>query len=172
MKKEDYLNPLYILGTMIAEIIIARYLPTLNIPSHLKTNFCINISEEDMKNFDSLSSDWFNKQILFDRKKIEVNPKKEWVELKKFEKYLERKYLPLEIECRVPFFDFNDEELVIIKSGIRFGLWDCDLCDYKIETDDDIVIEEKDYYTDQWNLDRFVKLKLDLDKKIQYEDEV
>lgn len=74
---------------------------------------------------------------------------------------LEKKYLPQVLECYVNKIDV--ENITELKAGIRLTLWDCDICSYKIENDDDIIIEEQKYPFDYQTL---IKLNLDIDREI------
>lgn len=140
----------YQLGYMIGEYIVMKYLPILDVFGY--TNNTIYTSIEDYKKYESLNDIWFNKH------KENNNNSIEWNNLQEFSKELEIKYMPHILECYVPYIEVNN--IVELKAGIRKSLWDCDICSYKIETDDDIVIET---FENRHILDNsIIKLKLNI----------
>ena len=145
----------YQLGFMIGEYIVAAYLPTLNV--NYQSNNTINVSDEDRIEFERLNKLWFYKEL-----KNKKTAKEEWFNLRTFAMSLEKKYLPHTLECRI--YPIEVENVVDLKKGIRDSLWNCDRCCYKIETDEDIIIErvEPPFYFS------IVKLNLDMDDKIVY----
>lgn len=134
------------LGEYIGEYIVTHYLPTLS-TDMMKSNNVILVSEEETKKHDELNNEWFQK--LYDkeeRKKPEnERAKEEWEKYRVFSIELDKKYLPEKIECLVP--KFYTKDMNTLKNGIRLSLWDSDICSYKIDTNDDIIIDEldKDY---------------------------
>lgn len=145
----------YQLGFMIGEYIVAAYLPTLNV--NYQSNNTINVSDEDRIEFERLNKLWFYKEL-----KNKKTAKEEWINLRKFDMELEKKYLPHTLECRI--YPIEVENMIDLKKGIRDSLWNCDKCSYKIKTDEDIIIErvEPPFYFS------IVKLNLDMDNEIIY----
>jgi hypothetical protein len=151
-KKPEPKSVEYQLGFMIGEYIVAAHLPTIDV--YCQNNHTINVSEEDRLEYERLEKIWFDKD--FHNKRI---AKEEWFNLRTFAMSLEKKYLPHILECRI--YPINVENIIDLKQGIRDSLWDCDKCCYKIETDDDIIIETEFGFS-------FIKLNLDMDDKIVY----
>ena len=88
-------------------------------------------------------------------------PVQKWIDYRTYAHMLEKKYLPHVLECYVNKIDV--ENITELKDGIRLALWDCDICSYKIENDEDIIIEEQKYPFDYQTL---IKLNLDIDREI------
>lgn len=147
----------YQLGFMIGEYIVAEYLPTIDVYCH--TNHTICVSEEDKLESERLNKLWLKN---YNHGKNKDEAKEDWFNLRKFDMELEKKYLPHTLECRI--YPIEVENVVDLKKGIRDSLWNCDRCCYKIETDEDIIIErvEPPFYLS------IVKLNLDMDDKIVY----
>lgn len=141
------------LGVMIGEYIINMYLPTLD-TDMLKTRHVINVSDEDRINYEMLDKIWYEKT----NKNGKEASKDDWNKLHDFTKKMEEKYLPHILECRVPLIQV--ENITELKAGIRESLWDCDACSYKIETDDDIIIEDE-HIANIFH-ESIIKLKLDV----------
>lgn len=156
-KKPEPKSVEYQLGFMIGEYIVEKYLPTIDIYS--QTNHTINVSEEDRLEYERLDKIWFDKYHPNENKDIAKN---DWFNLRTFGMSLEKKYLPHILKCYV--YPINVKNIIDLKKGIRDSLWDCDKCCYKIETDDDIIIESEEYF----EMYSIVKLNLDIDKEIVY----
>jgi hypothetical protein len=84
-----------------------------------------------------LSDIWFKKSMKR-RGDSTISTDAEWNELRAYHCFLEKKYLPPVLEVRL--YPLNVTNLAEVKAGIRQMLWDCDMCHYRIETDDDISI--------------------------------
>lgn len=155
-KKPEQKSVEYQLGFMIGEYIVLKYLPTLSDGGWQSRN-TIQISDEEQIEYKRLEKLWHNK---YNRGRNDA--KQEWFDLKTYEFMLEEKYLPHILKCYV--YPINVENIIDLKQGIRDSLWDCDMCNYKIETDDDIIIESEEFFENF----SVVKLKLDMDKKIVF----
>lgn len=148
----------YQLGFMIGEYIVAAYLPTLNVDG-IMSNHVIYVSDEDKIEYERLHDLWYKK---YNHGKNKTD-KDDWFNLRTFAMSLEKKYLPHTLECRI--YPIEVENMIDLKKGIRDSLWDCDMCCYKIETDDDIILER---YEPPFHHISVIKLNLDMDKKIIY----
>lgn len=141
------------LGIMIGEYIVFRFLPVLNTDMIL-TNNVINVSEEELIEYKRLDELWYKK---YNQNKNDA--KEEWYNLRKYDHELEEKYLPHILECHLPLI-IDVDNISDLKAGIRASLWDCDVCSYKIETDDDIIIEKV------YNFNSVIKLNLNFNREI------
>jgi hypothetical protein len=141
------------LGVMIGEYIVYKYLPTINV--ECQSNHTINVSDDEEKEYNRLQEEW--------RKDYNAKnkPVQKWIDYRTYAHMLEKKYLPHVLECYVNKIDV--ENITELKDGIRLALWDCDICSYKIENDEDIIIEEQKYPFDYQTL---IKLNLDIDREI------
>lgn len=144
----------YQLGFMIGDYIVAEHLPTIDV--YCQTIHTINVSEEDRLEYERLDKLWYKN---YNDGKNKNEAKEDWFNLRTFAMSLEKKYLPHILECRV--YPIDVKNIIDLKQGIRDSLWDCDRCCYKIETDDDIVIENIYGFS-------YIKLNLDMDDKIIY----
>jgi hypothetical protein len=151
-KKPESKSVEYQLGFMIGDYIVEKYLPVIDIYSQTKNT--INVSDEDRIEYERLNKLWFKTD--FHDKHV---AKDEWFNLRTFGMSLEKKYLPHILKCYI--YPISVENIIDLKRGIRDSLWDCDKCCYKIETDDDIIIENEYGFS-------FIKLNLDMDDKIIY----
>jgi len=66
---------------------------------------------------------------------------------------LERKYLPNPLECYMSLL--NVQHMDEFKKGLRFALWDCDMCSYNIEP------ENIKIYDDEQGMFTIIELQLD-----------
>lgn len=138
----------YQLGYYIGEFIVLKYLPTLS-NDVFRTRKSVKISEEDLQEHDRLSGLWYKG---YNKKGTE----EDWNNLTSFRKKLEQKYLPKTLTCRVPMVTVKN--IKDLKEGIKFSLRNCDVCSYKIETDEDIqIINDENLY--------FTIIKFELDNK-------
>jgi rubrerythrin len=140
----------YQLGKYIGLHIVSAFLPTLS-TDMIKSRKVIKVSDEETRQLEELNNRYFNESNGSDDKS------NRWEELSIFHKKLARRYLPHVLECVIsPLNVQNEKEL---KQGIMRSLWDCDMCGYKCEKLEDIIIvpfEENEYPL-------FTTIKLNLD---------
>lgn len=136
LASRDALTMDYQLGLYVGEYIYFRFLPTLSVDS-LKSLNVIKATDEEELECIRLSDLWFRKYNDADKKVAELE---EWKALRAYHEILENKYLPKELKCPLPLLKITDENQ--FKEGLRTALWDTDLCHYKIENNEDIVISE------------------------------
>jgi chaperonin cofactor prefoldin len=133
-ENEEHLETLtmdYQLGYYVGEHIVSRYLPTLT-TDMLQTRNVIEVSEEDSIENNRLDREWYSTTKYQDNWSGEEDGSKEkWDLYHQHNKMLEKKYLPNPLECVLQLIKFNDE--TEFKKGLRFSLWDCDMCSYNIE---------------------------------------
>lgn len=119
------------LGYYVGEYIVNRYLPTLT-TDMLQTRNVIEVNEEDTKENKRLDIEWFlTTRHMRDWNGKNDGDKEKWDLYYQHNKMLEKKYLPNPLECMLELIKFNDE--TEFKKGLRFSLWDCDVCSYNIE---------------------------------------
>lgn len=106
----------YQLGWYVGEYIYRRYLPTLS-TDPLQTNIIIPVNEEDTKTINQLESVWFKNET-----------DEAWKAYRKFDVYLQDKYLPAVLECHLS--PLNIPNINEFKEGLSFMLWGCDCCSY------------------------------------------
>jgi hypothetical protein len=117
----------YLMGTTISK----------KLPELRYGQYQITIAEADKLKL--VESEWYGE-------------KDEELKTKKFDEYLsylnqlEVKYLPHTMTLYLPIvYPRNWEDF---KKGIRNALWDSDTCNYKIDTNDDFIVEmEDDWYS-------------------------
>ena len=152
------------LGFYIGEYILMRFLPTLDIYHHDSAR-TIHVGEEEKIEFNRLEKKWFNERVGGE------TLKENWVNLLKYQHMLEEKYLPHKLIMYVPFFDIPEENLSEVKEGIRSVLWDSDICNYHIESNDDIEIIIDEFHETMLGGAEII-LKLDVEKVIHWKDEI
>lgn len=142
----------YQLGYYVGEYIYHTQLPTLS-TDLLKSRKVIQVTIAEADEYHTLNSKWHKS---FNGDNRVVNP--DWEAAKEYRHGLAKKYLPHILECFVPRLEFKEDfNMIEFKKGLRFSLWDSDLCWYKIETDEDIeVIQEYSTYN------TLINLKLDV----------
>jgi len=121
----------YQIGFLIGELIVHQYLPTLS-TDMLQSYHVIEVSKEDSAENKRLHDLWSSSHWKLP--KTEKQGEKEWVELRKHDIMLEKKYLPEKLECFVP--PIHVENNIDLKEGIIDSLWDCDMCTYSLNPDD------------------------------------
>jgi hypothetical protein len=57
---------------------------------------------------------------------------------------LEKKYLPNPLICHLDLLNIKNENE--FKDGLKFALWDCDMCSYNIEPENIKIYDEEDMY--------------------------
>ena len=150
----------YYIGILVGEYIVTNDLPTLS-TDMMKTRRVIEVNEDDTKEHDRLEKLWHDRCI-----ELRGDPNRSenefWNPYLEYNFRLAEKYYPHEISCRVPKFGLHlIDDIADLKRGIRDSLWDCDVCSYKIEKDEDIEIEKFDW-PGAWC--EIIKLKLDIKK--------
>lgn len=133
----------YQLGYFVGEKIVSRYLPTLS-TDLLQSRNVIEVNEEDTIENKRLDDEWFesthNKKIV--NGEMEGDSSK-WDLYYQHNKMLEKKYLPEILECYFNLIKITDE--TEFKKGLRFSLWDCDMCSYNIEPDNVIIENDLEF---------------------------
>lgn len=144
IKAREKMSPDFQFGYFVGEDIFNNFLPCLDIDM-LYTNKVIKVSKNDKKEFERIDK-LHTKTIDWSSIKAE-DESEEWKNLIKFRREMEIKYLPPVLEC--PYWLMNISNMEEFKKGLRSSLWNCDICHYKIETDDDIEIfdDEECYFT-------------------------
>ena len=135
----------YQFGYFVGEYIVSRYLPTISIDS-IHTNRVISVTSEEQRKFEEIESAWWEAtNAKRDPKTGDTeNSEKEWNELMAFRREMEVKYLPHELKCHFsPLNITNEKEF---KEGLRFSLWDCDICHYSIEPEEITIEHDDDFY--------------------------
>jgi hypothetical protein len=153
MKRLETLE--YQLGYYVGEFIFLRCLPTLSIDM-LQSRKVIQVSIAEADEYHALEDKWHKTYDGSTGKTKTPNPN--WDVMRAYGHMLMKKYLPQELKCFVPKIYYTaDFRMADFKKGIRDSLWDCDVCYYNIEKDEDIVIDdsEEDWFT-------IIKLQLDV----------
>ena len=118
------------LGFFIGEEICRTKLPRLSTDGFSRS---IKISNEDEEEYKRLSSVWSSK---YDTTNPEASHK-EWVEYRKFDQVIEKKYLPNPFFYRSIMLNVDKlENIDKFKNGLINSLWDDDFCHYSINQDD------------------------------------
>ena len=139
IKDRDKLTSDYQFGFFVGEDIYNCNLPTISI-DNIHTRKLISVTSEEIREFNRLEELWSNK---YHHGKDEAN--EEWDNVIKFRREMETKYLPPVLRCSYHLMNIRD--MVEFKKGLRDSLWNCDICHYKIETDDDInIFDDGDFY--------------------------
>ena len=139
----DNLNMDYQLGYFVGRHIVHSYLPTLS-TDMLYSGNVIEVSEEDKIENKRLDQEWLKTTRHNDDWNGEDDGDKEkWNLYFQHNKMLEKKYLPNPLECHLELIKFNDE--VEFKEGLRWALWDCDMCSYNIEPENIKIVNEMEY---------------------------
>lgn len=124
----------YQLGTYAGEYILFMYLPCLSV-DEIGTRNIINVSDEDKIEYERLNALWYSNIG-------EDSSKENFKSLMKFYRKLKFKYLPNVLVCEVPTITIdstvNVEDLI---EGIRTVLWNSDVCNYNIEKNSDVIID-------------------------------
>ena len=131
----------YTMGELVGEIILLKYLPTLE-TDLIQTNKRVKITDpNDLKENQRLDE-------IMDSKMGYAYMEKEYSEAHGLwlahTKFLAKKYLPEKLECRVTQFEIDDIES--FKEGINDYLWNCDVSWYVAK--DDFLDRNSD---DEWD---------------------
>jgi hypothetical protein len=144
----------YQLGYYVGLEIVHRYLPTLS-TDMLQSRTVIEVSEEDTLENERLDTEWYSTTTHGGEwNGVDENGNKEkWELYHQHNKMLERKYLPNPLECYMSLL--NVQNMDEFKKGLRFALWDCDMCSYNIEP------ENIKIYDDEQSMFTIIELQLD-----------
>jgi hypothetical protein len=129
-------NESYDLATLAGEIILLKYLPTLE-TDMLKTNVIVKISEEGLIEEKRLH-DILDNSYTFNGGDGDSQQKHE--DWSSYVNILAEKHLPKKIECVIPCIAPKD--LKQFKKGLYDFLWDTDLSWY-IPADDCFISQER-----------------------------
>lgn len=144
----------YQLGTFVGENIINRYLPTLSThPIH--SNNCIQVSDEDFDEHERLEKKWMDRVCWGNFPDMNEENKEHalWDELSKYNKYLDKKYLPEVLLCT--FDPIYVENIDGFKQGIADALWNSDICVYSTNLEDIKIYYDEDFYLTYIELKRY-----------------
>ena len=125
-------DPNYYIGQLVGEIILIKYLPTLE-TDMIKTNTIVKITDEDELK-ENIRLNYCMEALLethdsgYEEKYKEFHA--EWL---KHTYMLAKKYLPEKLECRVTQIEITDIDS--FKQGIDDYLWDCDVSWYTAKDD-------------------------------------
>jgi hypothetical protein len=128
----------YQLGWMVGSK-MAETLPCISVDM-LQSKNVVEVSEEDKITHDDLFNYWrkvtqqhelkmkyFNESSL---NKVNRNFNK----LVELTERLHAKYLPKTHEFRILNIDIKDEDMEEFKQAVKDALWDCDFCNYNLDT--------------------------------------
>lgn len=132
----------YQLGHYVGLEIVHNYLPTLS-TDMLQTRNVIEVSEEDTMENERLDTEWYATTQYGGEwdGKDESGDKEKWNLYHQHNKMLERKYLPNPLYCHMGVLNIRDMD--DFKKGLRFALWDCDMCSYNIELENIKIYDEE-----------------------------
>jgi hypothetical protein len=134
--RKNMLTAEYQLGYYVGLRIVDEYLPTLS-TDKIQSRRVIGVPKEDAAENGRLNEEWF------DIARTGKNGDKEkWDLLFNHNKMLEKKYLPNPLLCHLS--PLNIQSMEQFKLGLRLALWDCDMCSYKIESDDIKIYDDED----------------------------
>jgi hypothetical protein len=157
------------LGMYIGEYIYRQYLPALDCDM-MHSKVVVKVLPEEFIEHKRLNDAWFNKYNEDQRAlrkagvkypDLEKVAQTEWKECKDYEHMLAQKYLPHVLDCHVHHLDVRPANVKQLKAGIRLALWDCDMCQYHVEKDDDIEILKDEL---GWTV---IRLKLDMHDRVR-----
>lgn len=131
------------LGEYVGEYIVNRFLPTISTDS-IRTNKCIEVSEEDKATNKQLEEDWFNSTKYGNNPLSETGNNIKWDKYREHSRYLESKYLPKTLTCYLS--PLNIQNIEEFKKGLSLTLWDCDICHYNIEPENIKIYDDEDGY--------------------------
>ena len=143
--KREGLTLAYQLGFYIGEIIVDKYLPTLNVDL-IQTKKVISVSELEAEKCKLLNDAWFDKKIknMCSDEDKEKSSELEWKELRAYHEMLEEKYLPKTLECYFNLLYINKQDVSEFKKGIISALYDCDCSHYSIKEEKINIVYDKD----------------------------
>ena len=121
-------DPNYYMGQLVGEIILIKYLPTLE-TDMIQTNKRVKVTDpEEYKENCRLDEILVTKMSSKDDEYSEAHAN--WLA---HTKMLAKKYLPEKLECRVTQIEITDIDL--FKQGLDEYLWDCDVSWYVAKDD-------------------------------------
>ena len=121
-------DPNYYMGQLVGEIILIKYLPTLE-TDMIQTNKRVKVTDpEEYKENCRLDEILVTKMSSKDDEYSEAHAN--WLA---HTKMLAKKYLPEKLECRVTQIEITDIDS--FKQGLDEYLWDCDVSWYVAKDD-------------------------------------
>jgi hypothetical protein len=121
-------DPNYYMGQLVGEIILIKYLPTLE-TDMIETNKRVKVTDpEEYKENCRLDEILVTKMSSKDDEYSEAHA--DWLA---HTKMLAKKYLPEKLECRVTQIEITDIDS--FKQGLDEYLWDCDVSWYVAKDD-------------------------------------
>ena len=121
-------DPNYYMGQLVGEIILIKYLPTLE-TDMIETNNRVKVTDpEEYKENCRLDEILVTKMSSKDDEYSEAHAN--WLA---HTKMLAKKYLPEKLECRVTQIEITDIDS--FKQGLDEYLWDCDVSWYVAKDD-------------------------------------
>ena len=121
-------DPNYYMGQLVGEIILIKYLPTLE-TDMIETNKRVKVTDpEEYKENCRLDEILVTKMSSKDDEYSEAHAN--WLA---HTKMLAKKYLPEKLECRVTQIEITDIDS--FKQGLDEYLWDCDVSWYVAKDD-------------------------------------
>jgi hypothetical protein len=121
-------DPNYYMGQLVGEIILIKYLPTLE-TDMIETNKRVKVTDpEEFKENCRLGNVLVTKMSSKDDEHSKAHA--DWLA---HTNMLAKKYLPEKLECRVTQIEIADIDL--FKEGLNNYLWDCDVSWYVAKDD-------------------------------------
>lgn len=145
IEQKNKLTSEFQLGYYVGLEIVRKHLPTLS-TDMIQSRNVIQVSEEDSLENKRLDTEWYvtTKHGGEWNGVNENGDKEKWNLLYQHNKMLEKKYLPNPLKCHMSILNIQD--LDDFKKGLRFALWDCDMCSYNIEPENIKIYDDEDYY--------------------------
>jgi hypothetical protein len=145
IEKKKSLTLDYQFGYYVGLEIVHRFLPTLS-SDMLQTHNVIDVSKEDSLENERLDTEWYSTtKYGGEWNGVDENGDMEkWELYHQHNKMLEKKYLPNPLICHLDLLNIKNENE--FKDGLKFALWDCDMCSYNIEPENIKIYDEEDMY--------------------------
>jgi hypothetical protein len=145
IEEKNNLTSEFQFGYYVGLYIVSRYLPTLS-TDVMRSRNVIQVSEEDSLENERLHTEWYvTTKYGGGWNGVDENGNNEkWDLYHQHNKMLEKKYLPNPLKCHMGILNIQD--LGDFKKGLRFALWDCDMCSYNIEPENIKIYDNEDYY--------------------------
>lgn len=142
IERKNSLTSEYQLGFYVGLEIVRNYLPTLS-TDMIQSRHVIDVSEEDKMENERLDTEWYETTQYGGKWDgvTENGDKTKWDLYHQHNKILERKYLPNPLYCHMGVLNIRDMD--DFKKGLRFALWDCDMCSYNIELENIKIYDEE-----------------------------
>lgn len=159
MRKDVKIKSLmsYDMGLVVGELIVYRFLPTLNLDCIQGRNV-VDVSDEDLVEFNVLDKKYSDLIRESGYKSNDENTKV-FEALRSFRHSMAKKYLKDELVCM--FFRLHPNNIEDFKRGISDSLWDSDMSWYSCDLDK-IDVEHIEYFKN------FEKTKITLKLEINY----